>query len=149
MADNSGRSDALVFFGATGDLVYKKIFPALLAMARRGRLDVPVVGVARSDWTLEQFQARARESVSQHGPVDDRALATLMGRLRYMRGDYGDPQTYQTLRRELGGAARPLHYLPFRRASSQRSSRGSDGPGARPTAASSSKSRSGAISIGA
>ena len=111
MADTTGRSDALVFFGATGDLVYKKIFPALLAMARRGHLDVPVVGVARSDWTLEQFQARARESVAQHGPVDDRALRALMGRLRYMRGDYADPGTYQTLRKELGGATRPLHYL--------------------------------------
>ena len=76
MADTTGRSDALVFFGATGDLVYKKIFPALLAMARRGHLDVPVVGVARSGWTLEQFQARARESVEQHGAVDDRALAS-------------------------------------------------------------------------
>src|SRR3954469_3042719 len=111
MADHSGRSDALVFFGATGDLVYKKIFPALLAMARRGRLDVPVVGVARSDWTLEQFQARARESVSPHGPVDDRALATFMGRLQYMRGDSGAPQTSESLPKELGRATRPLHSL--------------------------------------
>ncbi|MEN3338679.1 MAG: glucose-6-phosphate 1-dehydrogenase [Acidobacteriota bacterium] len=111
MPDNTGRSDALVFFGATGDLVYKKIFPALLAMARHGRLDVPVIGVARSDWTLEQFQARARESVAQHGSVDERDLTTLMGRLRYMRGDYADPHTYETLRKELGGATRPLHYL--------------------------------------
>src|SRR6476469_6344413 len=104
MADNTGRSDALVFFGATGDLVYKKIFPALHAMARRGRLDVPVIGVARSDWTLDQFQARARESISQHGPVNERELAALTGRLRYIRGDYNDPQTYETLRRELGPA---------------------------------------------
>ena len=111
MADNTERSDALVFFGATGDLVYKKIFPALLAMARHGRLNVPVIGVARSDWTLEQFQARARESVAQHGPVDERDLATLMKRLRYMRGDYDNPHTYETLRQELGGATRPLHYL--------------------------------------
>jgi glucose-6-phosphate 1-dehydrogenase len=111
MADNTGRSDALVFFGATGDLVYKKIFPALHAMARRGRLDVPVIGVARSDWTLDQFQARARESISQHGPVNERELAALTGRLRYIRGDYNDPHTYETLRRELGPAVRPLHYL--------------------------------------
>jgi glucose-6-phosphate 1-dehydrogenase len=111
MADSTGRSDALVFFGATGDLVYKKIFPALYAMARRGRLDVPVVGVARSDWTLEQFQARARESVARQGSVNDRGLAALMGRLRYIRGDYSDPHTYETLRKELGGATRPLHYL--------------------------------------
>ncbi len=111
MADNTERSDALVFFGATGDLVYTKIFPALLAMARHGRLNVPVIGVARSDWTLEQFQARAKESVAQHGPVDERDLATLMKRLRYMRGDYDNPHTYETLRQELGGATRPLHYL--------------------------------------
>jgi glucose-6-phosphate 1-dehydrogenase len=111
MAETQDRSDALVFFGATGDLVYKKIFPALYALARRGRLDVPVIGVARSDWTLEQFQARARESVAQHGSVDERGLSALMGRLKYIRGDYGDPGTYQTLRTALGTARRPLHYL--------------------------------------
>ncbi len=105
------RSDALVFFGATGDLVYKKIFPALHAMALRGRLDVPVIGVARSAWTLEQFQDRARESIAQHGSVNDRGLAEVMGRLRYIQGDYGDPHTYERLRHELGGARRPLHYL--------------------------------------
>ncbi|MDQ3211262.1 MAG: glucose-6-phosphate dehydrogenase [Acidobacteriota bacterium] len=111
MADSTGRSDALVFFGATGDLVYKKIFPALHALARRGGLDVPVIGVARSDWTLEQFQDRARESIAQHGSVNDRGLAALMGRLRYIQGDYGDPHTYERLRQELGTARRPLHYL--------------------------------------
>src|SRR3954468_13500808 len=108
MADHSGRSDALVFFGATGDLVYKKIFPALYAMARRGRLDVPVIGVARSDWTLDQFRDRARESIAQHGPVDRRGLDVLMAHLRYLRGDYGDAHTYEALRKELGGAGRPL-----------------------------------------
>jgi glucose-6-phosphate 1-dehydrogenase len=111
MAENTGRSDALVFFGATGDLVYKKIFPALQALTRRGRLEVPVIGVARSDWTLEQFQDRARESVSQHGGASDREVAALIGRLRYIRGDYNDPATYQRLRTELGTARRPLHYL--------------------------------------
>ena len=105
------RSDALVFFGASGDLVYKKIFPALHAMARRGRLDVPVIGVARSEWTLEQFRARARESVAQHGGLDEAAFAKLRERLRYVRGEYGDPATFAALRKELGGAACPLHYL--------------------------------------
>jgi len=111
MAESAGRSDALVFFGATGDLVYKKIFPALYAMARRGRLNVPVIGVARSNWTLDQFRDRARESVAQHGPVDERGLNVLMEHLRYLRGDYGDPHMYETLGKELGGAHRPLYYL--------------------------------------
>ena len=108
---SAARSDALVFFGASGDLVYKKIFPALHAMARRGRLDVPVIGVARSDWTLEQFRARARESVEQHGGVDEAAFAKLRDRLRYVRGEYGDQATFAALREQLGGARRPLHYL--------------------------------------
>ena len=79
---SAAHSDALAFFGASGDLVYKKIFPALHAMARRGRLDVPVIGVARSDWTLEQFRARARESLAQHGGVDEAAFSRLRERLR-------------------------------------------------------------------
>src|SRR5437764_2964200 len=109
---SAARSDALVFFGASGDLVYKKIFPALHAMARRGRLDVPVIGVARSEWTLEEFRARARESVERHGGgVDEVAFAKLRDRLRYVRGEYGDPATFAALREELGGARRPLHYL--------------------------------------
>jgi len=108
---SAAHSDALAFFGASGDLVYKKIFPALHAMARRGRLDVPVIGVARSDWTLEQFRARARESVERHGGVDEAAFAKLRDRLRYVRGEYGDPATFAALREQLGGARRPLHYL--------------------------------------
>ncbi|TMA35266.1 MAG: glucose-6-phosphate dehydrogenase [Deltaproteobacteria bacterium] len=105
------RSDALVFFGASGDLVYKKIFPALYALARRGRLDLPVIGVARSDWTLEQFRARARESIERHGRLDDAAFARLSERLRYVQGEYGDPATFETLRKALGSATRPLYYL--------------------------------------
>ena len=105
------RADALVFFGASGDLVYKKIFPALHAMARRGRLDVPVVGVARSGSTLEQFRARARESIEQHGGIDEAAFAKLAGRLRYVSGEYADPATYAALGKELAGTTRPLHYL--------------------------------------
>ena len=108
---SAAPSDALVFFGASGDLVYKKIFPALHAMARRGRLDVPVIGVARSESTLEQFRARARESVEQHGGVDEAAFAKLRDRLRYVRGEYGDQATFAALREQLGGARRPLHYL--------------------------------------
>src|SRR6266566_817430 len=105
------RSDGLVIFGASGDLAYKKIFPALDAMTRRGHLDVPVVGVARSEWTLEQFRGRARESIERHGRFDEATFARLRERLRYVRGDYGDPVTLEALRRELGAAQRPLHYL--------------------------------------
>ena len=109
MAD--GQSDALVFFGATGDLAYKKIFPSLQAMARRGELDVPVIGVAKAGWTLDQLRNRAQESVEKYGGLDRDAFAGLSERLRYVDGDYKDPATFATLRRELGGAAHPAHYL--------------------------------------
>lgn len=105
------RSDALAFFGATGDLAFKKIFPALYAMARRNQLDLPVIGVARSGWTLEQFRAHARQSVEQAGPVDEEAFARLASWLRYVDGDYTLPATYAALRQALGSAQRPLHYL--------------------------------------
>jgi glucose-6-phosphate 1-dehydrogenase len=105
------RSDGLVIFGASGDLAYKKIFPALQAMMRRGHLDIPIVGVARSDWTLEQFRARAQESVERHGGVDEAAFANLRQHLRYVSGEYGDPATFAALHKELGGATRPVHYL--------------------------------------
>jgi len=105
------KSDALVFFGATGDLAYKKIFPALQAMAKRGHLDVPVIGVAKSGWTLEQFRARARDSVEQHGGLDSRAFDVLSGLLRYVDGDYKDPATFQGIRQNLGPAQRPAYYL--------------------------------------
>lgn len=108
---NNSQSDALVFFGATGDLAFKKIFPALQALARRGTLDVPVIGVGRSDWTLEQFQARARESLVSHGGVDPDACRHLCSLLQYVSIDYSDASTFQTLRQALGGAERPAHYL--------------------------------------
>jgi glucose-6-phosphate 1-dehydrogenase len=108
---NVPRSDAMVFFGATGDLVYKKIFPALYAMERRGHLQVPVIGVARSDWTNEQFRTRARESVQKHGGFDETVFAKLRERLRFISGDYGATVTHTALRKELGDAAHPLHYL--------------------------------------
>src|SRR5690349_20014821 len=105
------QSDALVLFGASGDLAYKKIFPALYAMARRRHLNVPVIGVANSPWTTEQLVARAKESIERKGPVDAQALADVLHRLCYVQGDYTDAGTYSKLRRELGAAARPLHYL--------------------------------------
>jgi len=108
---SDGRSDALVFFGATGDLAYKKIFPALQAMAKRGHLDVPVLGVAKAGWGLDQFRVRARDSVEQHGGLDAAAFDTLCGLLRYVDGDYRDPGTFQAIRRQLGPARRPAHYL--------------------------------------
>jgi glucose-6-phosphate 1-dehydrogenase len=108
---DGARSDALVFFGITGDLAYKKIFPALHAMAKRGKLDVPVVGFARSNWTREQVIERARESISSHGELDDEAFAKLASLIRYVDGDYGDPATFERLKEALGGAQRPLHYL--------------------------------------
>jgi glucose-6-phosphate 1-dehydrogenase len=109
---DSAPADALVFFGATGDLAYKKIFPALQAMARRGRLELPVVGVAKSGWTLDQLVERARASLAEHGGgVDEGAFALLVKRLRYVDGDYGDPATFARLKTELGEARRPLHYL--------------------------------------
>jgi glucose-6-phosphate 1-dehydrogenase len=103
--------DALVFFGATGDLAYKKIFPALQGMVRRGHLNVPVIGVGRAGWPLDQFKARARDSVEKHGGLDPAAFAKLSTLLRYVDGDYKDPATFATLRKELGSAQRPAHYL--------------------------------------
>ncbi len=108
---NGARSDALVFFGATGDLAHRKIFPALHAMARRGHLDVPVIGVAKAGWSLEQLKARARDSLENHGGLDPAAFGRLCGLLRYVDGDYRDPATFQALRGQLGSARRPAHYL--------------------------------------
>jgi glucose-6-phosphate 1-dehydrogenase len=106
------RADALVFFGATGDLAFKKVFPALQRLVARGELDGPVVGVSRGGWTLERLRARARESVEAHGGgADPVAFPRLCAMLRYVEGDYGAPQTFAALRESLGGAARPLHYM--------------------------------------
>lgn len=105
------RSDAFVFFGATGDLAYKQIFPALQALSRRGVLDIPVVGVAKSDWDLDRLRERARDSVEKHGGLDEAAFAKLSSRLQYIDGDYRDRSTYDRLRQALGSARRPLHYL--------------------------------------
>ncbi|HTO09132.1 MAG TPA: glucose-6-phosphate dehydrogenase [Myxococcota bacterium] len=106
------RSDALVFFGATGDLAYKKIFPALQAMTRRGHLDVPVIGIAREGWSLERLRGRARDSVTEHGGgADPVAFPKLMSLLRYVEGDYTDARTFDRLKQALGGAQHPTHYL--------------------------------------
>lgn len=105
------QCDALVFFGATGDLAYKKIFPAFQAMVMRGTLNVPVIGVARSAPDLAALQARARASLEAHGGIDPTAFEKLTGLMRYVRGDDSDPATYQALRHELGGARRPAYYL--------------------------------------
>ncbi len=105
------RSDALVFFGATGDLAFKKIFPALHELARRGNLNVPVIGVARSGWTLEQLRARAHDSIEEHGDLDEKAFAELSARLRLVGGDYQETATFDALRKELGDAKHPVHYL--------------------------------------
>jgi glucose-6-phosphate 1-dehydrogenase len=111
MTTNDARSDALVFYGATGDLAYKKIFPALQAMAKRGHLDVPVIGVAKAGWNLEQLKARAKDGLEHHGGLDPDAFRTLIERLRYVDGDYRDTATFEAIRRELGPARRPAHYL--------------------------------------
>ena len=105
------ESDAFVFFGATGDLAYKKIFPALQAMIRHGELDMPIIGIARAGWSLDKLRARARESLQNNGGVDPAAFAKLAAQLHFVDGDYSEPATYQRLRQVLGGAQRPLHYL--------------------------------------
>jgi glucose-6-phosphate 1-dehydrogenase len=105
------RCDALVFFGATGDLANKKIFPALQSMLKRGHLNVPVIGVARTDWNLEQFQAHVHDSLATHGGVDATAFDKLKGLLRYVGGDYQDPTTFQAICKELKGVQHPAHYL--------------------------------------
>jgi len=104
-------ADALVFFGATGDLAYKMIFPALQALVRRGRLQVPVVGIAKSNWNIDQLRQRMRDSLASHGGVDKEACAKLSSLLHYIDGDFNDAATYTALCGELGGAQRPAYYL--------------------------------------
>ena len=107
----ASHADALVFFGATGDLAYKQIFPALAALIQRHRITIPIIGVARASWTTEQLQARALASLADHGVKDPTTGAELARRLQYVGGDYQDPATYDRLRAALGSAQRPLHYL--------------------------------------
>ncbi|MEJ0019504.1 MAG: glucose-6-phosphate dehydrogenase [Acetobacteraceae bacterium] len=104
-------SDAIVFFGATGDLAYKQIFPSLLGLVRDEGLNVPIIGVAKAGWTLDQLKARAVDSVQHHGGADADLLQHFLDMLRYVDGDYNDPATFTELRQQLGKAQRPLHYL--------------------------------------
>ncbi len=111
MVRNASQSDAMVFFGATGDLAHKKIFPSLQAMLRRGNLNIPVIGVAKAGWGLEQFRARVKDSLEMHGGLDPNSFDKLNSLLRYVDGDYNDPATFAALRKELGSAQHPVHYL--------------------------------------
>src|SRR5271154_4807965 len=108
---NESASDALVFFGATGDLAYKKIFPALQSMVKRGHLRVPVIGVGGRSLTSDQFRARARESLKEHGGVDSAGFDKLSQLLSYVGGDYHNPATFDAVRKALGSAHRPAFYL--------------------------------------
>ncbi len=105
------QSDAFVFFGATGDLAHKQIFPSLQALIRDEGLNVPIIGVAKAGWNLDQLKARAKDSVEKHGGIDQNAFNKLMELLRYVDGDYNDPNTFAQLRKELGAAKQPTHYL--------------------------------------
>jgi glucose-6-phosphate 1-dehydrogenase len=107
----SVHSDAFVFLGATGDLAYKQIFPALQGLIRDEGFNLPIIGVAKAGWTLDQFKARAKDSLEHHGGIDQAAFDTLMGLLQYVDGDYNDCNTFNQLRNLLGKAQRPLHYL--------------------------------------
>src|ERR1700739_2878314 len=111
MVMDQPKSGALVFFGATGDLAYKQIFPSLQRLAKRGKLNGPVIGVAKAGWNLDQLKARAQDSVEKHGGADPVGLPKLLDRLRYVDGDYADAATFAQVRKELGDAQPPLHYL--------------------------------------
>jgi glucose-6-phosphate 1-dehydrogenase len=108
----TSRSDALVLFGVTGDLAHKMIFPALYAMAKRGVLKVPLIGVAFPKWSLERLRQRVTDSIKRSGGIDDkRALRHLLSEFSYISGDYKDPATFTALKKALGKARRPAHYL--------------------------------------
>jgi glucose-6-phosphate 1-dehydrogenase len=107
----SRASDAFVFFGATGDLAYKQIFPALQQMILRDNFNIPIIGVAKSGWDIEQLKARVRDSLTQYGGIDEKAYTKLVQLLHYIDGDYEDPKTFEELHKTLGEARSPLHYL--------------------------------------
>jgi glucose-6-phosphate 1-dehydrogenase len=112
MNSGSNISDAFVFFGATGDLAYKKVFPSLQSMVQHGHLNVPVIGVAKAGWDLAKFKDRVRQSLIEHGGgVDPAAFDKLCSLLGYIDGDYGDAKTFQSLKKALGSSQRPLYYL--------------------------------------
>ena len=105
------QSDAFVFFGATGDLAHKQIFPALQSLIKHGHLNMPIIGIAKSGWNLDQLKARARDSLEKHGGVDEAAYGKLCAQLNYIDGDYADQKTFEQLRKLLGVSMRPLYYL--------------------------------------
>ena len=105
------ESDAIVFFGASGDLAYKQIFPSLLRLVRDEGINVPIVGVAKSAWTIDDLRNRAKASLDEHGGADPESFQKLASLLRYVDGDYNDKATFVQLRKELGDAKHPLHYL--------------------------------------
>jgi glucose-6-phosphate 1-dehydrogenase len=107
----AAHSDAFVFFGATGDLAYKQVFPALHGLIRDEGFNLPIIGVAKAGWTLDQLKARAKDSLAHHGCVDPAVCDKILGLLQYVDGDYNDPNTFAQLRAELGQSQRPLHYL--------------------------------------
>src|SRR5215475_4536406 len=107
----SFKSDALVLFGASGDLAHKKIFPALYAMFRRGRLNIPVVGVARSRWSMDDFKAHVLDAIAPTESFDRQAAQHFTGLLKYVEGDYNNVKTFRTIRTVLGSSTRPLFYL--------------------------------------
>src|SRR5689334_17441070 len=108
---SEGMSDAFVFFGATGDLAYKQIFPSLQDLIKDEGFNIPIIGVAKAGWTVEQLKQRAKDSLEEHGGVDQAAFAKLTSLLRYVDGDYADEATFTELRKQLGDAKAPLHYL--------------------------------------
>ena len=144
MSTTSDPSDALVFFGATGDLAHKKVFPALQNMIQHGHLDVPVVGVAKSGWTLDQLQAQARDSLAKHGGVDEAAFAKLVKVLKYVDGDYNDPETFVQIRKAWARRSGPCTTWRSRRASSPSCRSICTTPGVPRTPESWSRNRSGA-----
>ncbi|HEY9678921.1 MAG TPA: glucose-6-phosphate dehydrogenase [Drouetiella sp.] len=109
--EHKSKADAFVFFGASGDLAYKQIFPALQSMVRHGKLDIPVIGVAKSNWNLDQLKARARESCEKQPKFDEAVFEKLSSLLQYIDGDYADDTTFSALREQLGKAERPIYYL--------------------------------------
>ena len=117
-------SDALVFFGATGDLAYKQIFPSIQGLIRDEGLNIPIIGVAKSGWSLDQLRDRAKDSLEQHGGLDETAFKKLLELVHYVDGDYADPATFAKVRKELGAAKQPLHYLLYHQVCLARSWRG-------------------------
>lgn len=108
---NARNADALVLFGATGDLAYKKIYPALQALIRNQGFSLPIVGTARGGKTLVDLRERVESSIAEHGVRDDKATAQLLDLLDYVDGDYADPHTFEELRTALGPSQSPLYYL--------------------------------------